>query len=119
MFFFWVTSCSASFSCTTSGCHDGIGPAGPMPPTSNAHSTHVGGGAGYYPTPRHGACYECNGRPPRYTVKVTALATAKKFRAKELRRGAKERKNARREAEFVAAANEKRAAFDAGVDDRR
>lgn len=71
------------------------------------------GGAGYYPTPRHGACYECNGRPPRYTVKVTALATAKKFRAKELRRGAKERKNARREAEFVAAANEKRAAFDA------
>jgi hypothetical protein len=23
------------------------------------------GGAGYYPTPRHGACYECNGDPPK------------------------------------------------------
>lgn len=29
------------------------------------------GGAGYYPTPQHGACYDCGGRPVTYVETVT------------------------------------------------
>lgn len=71
------------------------------------------GGAGYYPSQFHGACYECNGRPPNYIVRHSLIAIAKKARKAELAAAARERKNEKREAEFVEAANEKRADFDA------
>jgi len=62
------------------------------------------GGAGYYPSQFHGACYECNGNPPNYTVKVGVIAIAKKTRKQELAAAARTRKTDAKNAAF----NEKR-----------
>jgi hypothetical protein len=71
------------------------------------------GGAGYYPTPRHGACYECNGRPPHIVVRHSPLPIAKRMRKAELRDGAKSRKAEAKSNARQAEADAKRAAFDA------
>jgi hypothetical protein len=73
------------------------------------------GGAGYYPTPRHGACYECNGNPPNYIARTGIVAIAKKARKAELAAAGRKRKadakNAAFNARVTAAATDFDAAF--------
>jgi len=71
------------------------------------------GGAGYYPTPRHGACYECNGNPPNYLVRTGIVAIAKKARKAELAAAARTRKADAKNAVFNAKRDAKAVKFDA------
>ena len=71
------------------------------------------GGAGYYPTPRHGACYECNGNPPNYLAKTGIVAVAKKARKQELAAAARTRKADAKNAAFNEKRDSKAVAFDA------
>lgn len=71
------------------------------------------GGAGYYPTPRHGACYECNGNPPNYIARTGIVAIAKKARKQELAAAARTRKAEKKSAAFNAKSEAKAVAFDA------
>jgi len=71
------------------------------------------GGAGYYPSQFHGACFECNGNPPNYTVKVGVIAIAKKTRKQELAAAARTRKNDAKNAAFNEKRDAKATEFDA------
>jgi len=52
------------------------------------------GGAGYYPTQFHGACFECGGSPPNRIVRTSLIAIAKRARKVELAANKRARKAA-------------------------